>query len=402
MAANPMLFFKVSGTHREVGQQIGECLKPQLQRIASWMRSSLPPGVTWEDMLIKGQLCLTHSRSVYPQYVEELEGIAEGADLPFEEMFLSLCEELWESAAWPGVSPPLTQIAAMLTGTSPLLRGCTDLAARGEATVDGSTLIAHTNDTSPEAEAYLAILQVQAGDEPEFLGVTIGGLGFSAGFNAAGISMTGNAVSCRDIRPGVPRLLMARAILGATWLGQAINACLIPLRASNYNNVIADANGEVYSMEGSATDCEPIYIEHNILAHSNHYVSWPMRPFEANPHLIGNSTFRYHRSRRLLRDNYGHLSPEIMQKIMADHANYPGSICKHDSASTTVFSIVINLNERKAWIGRGRPCQTTYYEYSLEPWTPPKGWPKEEPTTSLYQPPKVPRTQRAARPKRKV
>jgi len=375
MAANPMLYFKISGTHREVGLQIGEYLQPQLHRAMAWVRSSLPPGVTWGDMLLKGRLCLAHSRSVYPQYVEELEGVAEGANVPFEELFLSMCEELWEPAAWLGISPLLSGQVVQDTA-SPLLRGCTDLAARGEATVQGATLIAHNNDTAPEAEDYLATLQIQAGEEPEFIGVTIGGLGFSAGFNAAGISMTGNAVSCQDIRPGVPRMLLARAILGSRRLGEAIDACLLPLRASNYNNVIADANGEIYSMEGSATDCEPIYIENNILAHANHYLSWPMRRFEATPHHIGNSIFRYYRTRRLLQDNYGRLSPLLMQQLLADHANYPASVCKHDTATTTTFSIIINLDERRAWIGSGRPCQTTYYEHALEPWTPPRGWPR--------------------------
>jgi len=358
MAAHPIPLFKVSGTYREVGRQIGEKMKPQLQRMLAWMQASLPPGVTWDEMLLRGRLCLAHSRSVYPQYVEELEGIAEGADLPFEQLFLGVCEELWEPAAWGvGLSLP---------------RGCTDFAARGRATVDGSTLVAHTNDTAPEAEEFLNLLQVQVGDAPEFLGVTIGGMGFSAGFNAAGISMTGNAVSCRDIRPGVPRLLIARAILGARRLGEAMDACLLALRASNYNNVIADADGEIYSMEGSATDCEPLYIEGNIMAHANHYLSWPMRQFEANPHRIGNSIVRFHRARRLLRENYGDLSPALFQELLADHANYPGSICKHDGTSVTVFSVIINLGERRAWIGRGRPCQTTYYEFALNPWIPPE------------------------------
>lgn len=362
MTTRTIPFFKASGTYHQVGQQIGEKLRPQLRRVLSWMRAALPPGVTWDDMLLKGRLCLAHSRSVYPHYVEELQGIAEGADLPFEEVFLGVCEELWEPAAWGSVVP---------LASSPLARGCTDMAARGRATLGGHTLVAHTNDTAPEAEDYLTVLQVQAGDDPEFLAVTIGGLGYSAGFNAAGISMTGNAVSCRDIRPGVPRLLIARAILAARTLGRAMDACLLPVRASNYNNVIADANGEVYSMEGAATDCEPIYIEGNIMAHSNHYLSPPMRPFEANPHRIGNSIIRYHRARRLLRDHYGKLSPVVFQKLLADHVNYPGSICKHDGSSVTVFSIIIDLSERRAWIGRGRPCQTVYYEYRLTPWKSP-------------------------------
>jgi len=214
----------------------------------------------------------------------------------------------------------------------------------------------------------LVVLKVRPNNEPEFLGVSVGGLAYSAGFNAAGISMTGNAVSCSDIRPGVPRLLIARAILAARRLGEAMDACLLPLRASNYNNVIADKNGEVYSMEGSATDCEPIYIRDNIMAHANHYVSPPMRKFEVNPNYIGGSVIRHNRALRLLRENYGRLSPELFQKLLADHADYPTSICKHDGGSVTVFSIIINLNELRAWVGRGSPCQTTYFEYNLEPW----------------------------------
>jgi isopenicillin-N N-acyltransferase-like protein len=349
----PMI--EIRGTHRQVGQQIGEQMRATLQRMQRQLREELPPDIRWKNMLEQGRLYLAHSRAAYPHYVEELEGIAEGANLPFEELFLEMCEELWEKAAW---------------------QGCTDLVARGRATADGSTLVAHTNDLGPEVEDDLVILKVQAGDEPEFLGISVGGVGYSAGFNAAGISMTGNQVSCNDIRPGVPRLLIVRAILAAQRLEEAMNACLLPRRASNYNNVIADAYGEVYSMEGSATDCEPIYIDGDILAHANHYVSSPMRRFEADRNDVGGSVIRHNRALRLLRENYGQLTPELFQDLLADHANYPGSICKHGLESVTVFSLIIDLNRRHAWIGRGRPCQTTYFEYSLEPWAPPADWPR--------------------------
>jgi len=334
-------------------------MKPQLQRIVVQMREGLPAGASWEDMLGRSRLYLVHSRAIYPQFVEELEGIAAGAEIPFDEVFLGICEELWEPAMWRGTA-----------------RGCTDLAARGRATADGSTLLAHTNDLSPETEEDLVILRVQAGVEPEFLGVSAGGLGISAGFNAAGTGLTGNEVSSSDVRPGVPRLLVVRAILAARRLGEAMDACLLPQRASSYNNIIADDHGEVYSMEGSATDCEPIYIEGDILAHANHYVSPAMRRFEADRNSIGGSVIRGNRAMRLLRENYGRLSPETFRRLLADHANYPASICKHAGESVTVFSIIINLNERRALIGRGRPCQTTYAEHTLAPWTPSEDWPR--------------------------
>lgn len=350
MTVDPIPMLEIRGTHREVGRQIGEALKPRLQCALADERTNLPPGVTWPDMVRQGQVYLAYSRAVYPQYVEELEGIAEAADLPFDELFLGVCEELGDTTAWR--------------------QGCTDMAARGKATADGSTLVAHTNDLSPEVEEGLVILKVQAGDEPEFLGVSPGGLGYSAGFNAAGISLTGNELAPNDVRPGVPRLLMVRAILAARRLEDAMEACLLPQRASNYNNLLADAHGEIYSMEGSATDCDPIYAEDDILAHANHYVSPVMRRFEAYPNRMSGSIIRHNRAWRLLRENRGRLTPQLFMTLLADHANYPFSICKHGVSSVTVFSLIVRPEDRHAWIGKGRPCQTTYYEYVLEPYAP--------------------------------
>jgi isopenicillin-N N-acyltransferase-like protein len=348
-------FIEVTGTHRQVGRQIGEQVKDHILWMVETQRAELPPGVSWEDMLYQGNLCLAHSRVIYPQYVEELEGYAEGAGVPLPDMFLSMCEELWETAAWHHGAPRISQ-------------GCTDFAARGRATVSGHTLLAHTNDLGPEDEERLVILKVQAGKEPPFLAVSPGGAGISAGFNAAGISLTGNQLYNNDTRPGIPRILMVRAILAARRLGEAMSACFLPQRASNYNNLIADSNGEVYSMEGSATDCEPLYIEGDILAHANHYISPPMRRFEQDRNFITGSVIRYNRAMRLLRENFGKLSPPLFQKLLADHANYPNSICSHGEESVTAFSLVIDLEELRTWIGPGRPCQTTFKEYHLDPW----------------------------------
>lgn len=351
----PISVIEARGDHCEVGRQIGEQCRSQIQAMLARLQEGLPSGIKWSDMLYQCKLFLAHSQAVYPQYVNELEGIAEGANASFDQIFLSMCEELWETAAWrdPTLRAP---------------RGCTDMAARGRATLDGSTLVAHTNDLMPESEADLVILKIQAGDEPAFIGVSAGGVGISAGFNAAGISLTGNQLDQNDIRPGVPRLLMVRALMASRHLSEAIDHCLLPQRASSYNNVIADASGEVYSMEGSATDCEPLYIEEDILAHANHYLSPAMRRFEADRNDLGNSLLRYNRAMRLLRENFGKHSPELFQQLLADHAGYPTSICKHGLTTVTVFSMVVQVEQRRAWIGRGKPCQTEFFKYQLEPY----------------------------------
>jgi isopenicillin-N N-acyltransferase like protein len=120
---------------------------------------------------------------------------------------------------------------------------------------------------------------------------------------------------------------------------------------------------------------EPIYIREDILAHANHYISARMHHFEADPSSTNDSITRYERALRLLRENYGEITPERMQLMLSDHANYPASICKHAGEVVTVFSMIIHVEALHAWIGRGRPCEATFHEYSLEPWTPPADWP---------------------------
>ena len=347
MANNSIPMIEARGeTYREVGKQIGVQVKPQIQSMLAYLREHVPDGFTWAQLLSHSQDYLAPGRAIYPQYIEELEGIAEGAEVSFEDIFVSMCEELWES---------------------PVLHGCTDMAARGRATLDGTTLIAHTNDLSLSSESRLVILKIQVGDEPEILAVSPGGVAISAGYNSAKLSLTGNQLDSNDVRPGVPRLLVVRAILGSRTLSEAMTHCLLPQRASSYNNVLADASGEVYSMEGSATDLEAIYIEKDVMAHANHYIAPAMRRFELDRSTNANSIIRYNRAEYLLRENYGKLTPDLFRKLLADHAGYPTSICKHGLESFTVFSIIIQVETLKAWIGRGFACEAEYVEYQLEP-----------------------------------
>src|SRR3990172_1553245 len=94
------------------------------------------------------------------------------------------------------------------------------------------------------------------------------------------------AKSCGKRQPGE----------AARRLGEAMNVCMLPQRASNYNNVIADLHGEVYSMEGSATDYEPVYIAEDILAHANHYATPAMRKFDYDRNAIADSVIRHNRA----------------------------------------------------------------------------------------------------------
>jgi isopenicillin-N N-acyltransferase like protein len=338
----PIPVIHVKGSHYEVGRQIGTQLKDNLVREVAEMKKSKD----WEKVKAEAGLFLQYSRKYVPEYVTEVQGAADAAGLGMEDLFPTVCEEIGSYGY-------------------EYTRGCSDLIASNDVTEDGSVIAAHNNDTSVSTQEHVTITHYQVDGEPEIIAVGYGGLGISVGYNSAGISLTGNQVDSNDMRVGVPRFLLVRKILAAQRIGQAIDAAILKERASDYNQVITDSNGEIYSIEGSATDYAPLYATDGYLVHTNHFVAPWMRKFELDPNSITGSIVRYNRGIRLLKNNLHKLNVERMKEFLSDHVNYPGSICSHGEKVKTTFSVIINLKTLTMLLARGNPCEVKYNEYNL-------------------------------------
>jgi isopenicillin-N N-acyltransferase-like protein len=332
----------VEGSHYEAGYQLGTELKANLVRNVEWMREQ----EDWEEVRAEAQLFLQYSKQHVPEYVDEIRGAADAAGLELGDLFSTICEEIGD----PNYR---------------FTRGCSDLIASNDVTQDGHVLVAHNNDTHSSTEERVTIIHYRVEGEPEIVAVGYGGLGISVGYNSAGISLTGNQLDSNDMRPGVPRMLLVRKILAARTVVEAIDAAVLQPRASNYNQVISDANGEIYSIEGSATDYEPLYAEDGYHVHTNHYTSLPMRRFEADRQWISSSIVRYNRGRRLLKNQLGQITVESLMEMLSDHVGHPRSICRHGSGVKTTFSVVIDLSTLTMYLAWGNPCEEEYLEYKL-------------------------------------
>ncbi len=338
----PVPVIHVKGTHYEVGYQIGTKLKDGMVREAAEMKKR----PDWNKVRAEAELFLAYTNKYLPEYVTEIKGAADAAGLAVEDVFPGLCEEIGD----PNYR---------------FTRGCSDLIASNDVTADGSVLAAHNNDTSVSSQDSVVVVHYQVDGEPEIVTVGFGALSISVGYNSAGISLTGNQLDSNDMRVGVPRLLLVRKILAAKTLGDAIDAAILKERASNYNQLITDKSGEIYSIEGSATDYAPLYSTDGYIVHTNHYVAPYMRNFEFDPQSITSSIIRYNRGSRLLKKNLGRITVDRMREFLADHVNYPKSICRHGDRIKTTFSVVINLTAGMMHMARGNPCEVKYREYDL-------------------------------------
>ena len=349
---------RVGGSHYEIGQQIGKSRTQQIHHSIKNARYLIEETydsleLTWEGAQIQAQKYMPFAQERYPQYVDEIKGIADGADVPFEE---------------------LAVINAMEAVTMDALHlaKCSSFAVNGDITSDEHVLVAHNEDWTPEDEDDLFLVHATPEDEPAFLAMTYGGLLPNIGFNAAGIAQCLDTVYPTDPRIGIPRVIVSRAILGARNLVEAVRFVLVPHRAAGYNHMLVHESGEMFSVEVSARKFAIIPGLEGYLAHTNHYLDEKMRAIESEPDELIVTRLRYFRILRLLQNNKSH-SIKTLQAIQRDHLNYPDSICNHCSHDSnpldrgkTINSLIIDLTMRAMHIAWGNPCVNQYHTFYLE------------------------------------
>jgi isopenicillin-N N-acyltransferase-like protein len=72
----------------------------------------------------------------------------------------------------------------------------------------------------------------------------------------------------------------------------------------------------------------------------------------------------------LIDQHYGQIDVENMMEILADHDQYPNSICRHiDPAapisSVTLASFIMVPAEGAIYIAAGNPCKYEYVRYEF-------------------------------------
>jgi isopenicillin-N N-acyltransferase-like protein len=355
---DPVPMIKVKGSHREIGRQIGEACSRQIQHCVENAHAMIDDSypylaLDWHGATIQSRKYIPFAQERYPQYVDEMVGMSEGAGISLEDMVVLVSMEA-------------------VTSDALHLDKCTSFAVNNDRTADGHVLIAHNEDWSPAEEEDVFVIHAEPEDEPPFLAMTYGGYPSAVGFNGYGISQCCDSVYPTDSRIGVPRLIVARGVLAAQTPSDAINRALIPQRAAGYNHLIVHESGEIYSIEASARSFAMLYGEDGALAHTNFFVDPQMQTIENDPDELVAKRIRYHRATRMLAEETLH-TIKSLQAIQRDHINHPHSICNHDEnipnpieRSKTICALVMDLTSRAMHISWGNPCENAYHTYYLD------------------------------------
>lgn len=249
--------FQVSGEPYEIGYQLGEIARPvfadYMEQSSAWRAVRRWRGDPFVQKLRAA------AQVHFPALLAELDGMASGLGWSAEDVFLWNCRGELIHHAPDGC----TTLAVAETGTEP----------NSEANTN-PRFIAHNEDGDPFLRERCAMVDVQPAGKPGFISFYYPGSlpGHTFAANRAGIAQAINNLRIRTPRVGVPRMILARAVLDATSLDEALQVLRTVPSASGFHHTLGCAgDARLFSVEATAQRCSVQRVS-RLSGHANHMI----------------------------------------------------------------------------------------------------------------------------------
>jgi len=365
---------RVEGTSYERGRQYGAQARNRVRRSVQAYRQVFAHYAGWDWPTVRRAAAGFEApvAAFRPAYLEEMRGIADGAGLDLADVLaINVRTEVMYAAK--ARQAPLASRAAQPPAECSAFAVVQDRSA--------PTLIGQNWDWLLHSAQTLVLLEARQDDGPDFVTVVEAGLLAKTGLNAAGLGLVTNAlVTDADVgTPGLPYHVLLRAVLDCATVTEALMALQAGERSSSANYLIAHSSGVALDVEaapGDFTRLYPLYPEHGLLLHTNHFLSPRLHPVDLSPWAMPSSAVRLQRL-RAFRDRARswdqHWTLDDFRVLLADHADCPYSVCAHPEPGVhpleqgaTIASVLMDLTARRMRVAVGHPCQARYQDV---------GWP---------------------------
>ena len=340
---------RATGTPFERGRIIGGALANQIHDSLAFVDRYLAThgvdATTLDRMLAP---YVAASEAALPHLVEQIRGVAEGAEQPFAKvMAANAFEEIYG------------QVELGVGSLAPLER-CTDVVLASA----GGSLLGHTEQWYAGDDGAVGIVIDVPQEGPVVLAPVVAGTLPLVGINEHGVAVGAMSLSARDERIGIPRALIARDVLDARDAADAVARATRSGRAGGYSYQLAFPTEAPRTIETTAT--RQASFEGS--AHTNHALDATVADvtFPPSPGSLG----RYARA-VALRDR---VEPTVagLISILADHEADPQHICVHpdpadgDEGSTILFAMVAEPAQRTLTIASGHACTGTFETFQVQ------------------------------------
>jgi isopenicillin-N N-acyltransferase like protein len=359
---SPIPVIRASGTPYQRGLAIGQALADPIRRSAAYNLAHFARrGLDRAAIEALAGPLLEATRRGLPHELAALHGMADGAGLPLLDVLVPNAYEELDPHADPG--PWADRAGPIPTGPSRAVERCSALTVVGP----GTTLLGH-NEQWLANEPGDTVLIVELPDdpaEPAVVSPTCASWRPAVGMTSSGHAQGVMSLTARDDRPGIPRVLVSRAALGARDPVDALRLATPEERSGGYAYLHAFAGGRACAVETTAARAA---LAHGPAIHTNHYLDPELATLGATP--SAGSLARHARLAGLVAAAPPSTSAEVMA-ILADHGSTPSTICLHpdpadgDDAEAVVFAMVCDLEAGRMWIAPGRPCEVAFEAFDL-------------------------------------
>ncbi len=355
---------QVRGLPRERGRQYGAAARERvLVSLESYERVfKYYAGWDWGKVRREAAGYAGPIEALDSRYLEEMQGIAEGAGVDLEDILaLNVRTEVMFAAR-----------ARQAMGRSSSPGECTSFCILPSASLSGHVLVGENWDWLLHCYDTLVVLEVEQEAGPDYVTVVEAGLLAKMGMNSAGIGLATNAlVTGQDCGvPGIPYHVMLRSLLDAETVTDALNRVTHAVRSSSGNYLVAHRDGVAVDIEAAPGDHGRLAFllpNHGVLVHTNHFLSPHLDVDNVSVWAMPDSVVRLGRARTTLAEADGRISLESLKTALADHADFPAGVCAHPDErepllerGATVTSVIMDLDDRCLWLADGTPCSTAY------------------------------------------
>lgn len=312
--------------------------------------------ITWEDAK---RLAKRFEACIKQQFRDEMQGIADGAGLTYEEILaLNVRSEILYSGL----------------RTEEPNGECTAFSAVAPATKDGSVYAGQTWDYSmSQREAAVMVRYCATSEHPNILMIVEAGMLGGKGINDAGISITINALSTHSFEIGIPLHIRMRMALEQKNLADAFHVITKSPIPTAGCLILTHKDGLSIGVELDPDGFDVLMPNNGILAHTNHFVGPRMTAIHKCS-SNASSYIRYQRINQLMQTN-GQLMIDDLKRFTADHAGYPYSICKHPDhavskeelalTNATNHAFIADLTNGIIYVAEGNPCESVFETIKL-------------------------------------
>ncbi|HEM7852751.1 TPA: C45 family autoproteolytic acyltransferase/hydrolase [Burkholderia multivorans] len=369
----PFPFIQTSGSPYERGLQHGAAVPARVRAsVDLYQQQLLRRGVDTSTLDQLAEAMKPCIERFDPAYLSEMQGIADGAGVRLVDIIVINCRT--EMMFGHG------QIQRADATTGEPDDGCTGLIVLPEASATGRLLHAHNWDWREECTETGIVIRMERSDGPDLLMFTEAGSLMRHGFNASGVSLTGNFLTSeRDYRKpaDAPLVLIRRKMLEANNICEAMKALWSGDRFASNNLMLAQAQGEAVNLECAPDEIFWITPENGFVVHANHWICPVARTklldlgLRANPDSIYRQRRVTDRLTRARTNGNGLINWSVIRAALADDFAKPDGVLRHPkpasfaSISATVATTLMEPAAGKMWIARKPYEGIEFEEYSL-------------------------------------